>query len=55
MKVIVQRGKGPERQGELFVIGQCLGLEIDKVMIRSGLTPTQWSLLARSAGDREKE
>lgn len=52
MRVTIQIDKEPEKQAELFVIGQNLGLEIDKQMIRIALTPSQWELLAQSAGDR---
>ena len=52
MKVTIQIDKEPEKQAEFFVLGPNLGLEIDKQMIRIALTPSQWKLLAQSAGDR---
>jgi hypothetical protein len=52
MKVTIQKDKEPEREAKLFAIGTCLGLEIDKSMIRIVLTPSQWKVLAQSAADR---
>jgi hypothetical protein len=53
VKVVVQVGDKSEQEAELFVIGTCFGLEINKVTTRIALTLEQWKLVARSAKDRE--
>jgi hypothetical protein len=55
MKVVIHEGKEHERPAELFVAGQCLALVIGKRIIRIALSPMQWKLLSKSAGDRGGE
>ena len=53
MKVPTQKDREAEKEAELYVLGNCFALDVDGSTIRIGpLSPSQWSLIQRSAEDR---
>lgn len=52
MQVTYDKNNGTQREVDLFVLGECLGIADGKNTHRIRMTPSQWKVLAESAQRR---